>query len=128
MHLERRGLLWNARVDGLAAGWDNELDHYALLVGRGRANSDQSSSFKSISAGLGFVHRVTCEGDCSGFLSTGPSTTHASNTIGVSVVADWALRHGDRSGVGIGLTSFANLNPEASFFALVLNLSAGRWR
>lgn len=126
MHLERHNLLWNARVDGLATSWDSELDHYALLVGR--ANSDQSSSFKSISAGLGFIHRVTCEGDCGGLLSTGPTTKVASNTIGVSVVTDWALRHGDRSGVGIGLTSFANLNPEASFFALVLNLSAGRWR
>src|SRR5262245_18998993 len=125
LHLERHNLLWNARVDGLATSWSGELDHYAVTVGR--ANADQSSSYRSLSGGLAFLHRVRCDGDC-GLFQTAPNIKHVSNTIGLSVVGEWARRAGDEKGVGIGLTSFANLNPEASFFALTLSLSAGRWR
>lgn len=125
VHVERRNVLWNVRVDGLATNWSSELDHYAITVGR--ANSDQSTSYMSLSGGLAFLHRVRCEGDC-GLFQTAPNTTHVSNTIGLTVVGEWARRAGDEKGVGIGLTSFANLNPEASFLVVAVSLSAGRWR
>ena len=125
LHMERRNLLWNLRADGIATSWSGEVDHYALVVGR--ANSDQSRSYRSLSGGLAFLHRVRCDGDC-GIFQTAPNTIHVSNTIGLSVVGEWARRAGEKKGMGIGLTSFANLNPEASFLVVAVSVSAGRWR
>ena len=125
LHMQQDKSLWSLRWDGLATGWDSDVQQFSLVFGRG--TSEASSRFLSGSVGLGYVASTSCRGDC-GLLGFTPDTTHTTNTIGLSLAGEMAIRAGARGGVGIGLTSVASINPKASFVAVGLSLSGGRWR
>ena len=124
-HLQQRSVLWSLRWDGVATGWNSDVVAVSLLAGH--ATTDDSPRYSTLSAGVGFVSHVACRGYC-GLFSAASDTIRTHNTFGLSVAGEIGFRTGGRGGVGIGLTSVANINPEASFVALGVTVSGGRWR
>ena len=124
-HLQQRSTLWSLRWDGVATGWNSDVVAVSLLVGR--VTTDDSPRYSTLSAGVGVVSHVSCRGDCA-LVSFSPDTIHTENTFGLSLAGEIGFRTGGRGGIGIGLTSVGNINPKASFVALGVTVSGGRWR
>jgi hypothetical protein len=124
--LQQRRMLWSVRWDGVADGWSSDVAQLALLVGVATTRSD--ARFASVSAGVGYVSQTICDRSC-GFLSNASQRiTHGAHSVGVTIAAETSLRAGHSGGVGIGLTSAANINTASSFVAAGLSVSFGRWR
>jgi len=109
----------------VATGWNSDVVAYSLVVGH--ATTDDAPRYTTLSAGVGLVSHLSCRGDCRLF-SFSPDTVHTKNTFGLSLAGEIGFRTAGRGGVGIGLTTVGNINPEASFVALGLSVSGGRWR
>lgn len=125
-HLQRQRMLWSVRWDGVADGWSSDVAQLALLLGVATMRSD--ARFAAISAGVGFVSQTICDRACGLLSDSRQRLTHRANSVGVTIAAETSLRAGHQGGVGIGLTSAANINASASFVAAGLTVSFGRWR
>ena len=118
-------VVWTARLDGVFPNvGSSNVTQLAALIG---VTTRRDARFASASVGVAYVGRKTCVSGC-GLLSDLGETSYNQSTTGLAFAAETALRAGDQVGVGIGLTSFANLNSLSSFVGIGLSFSLGQWR
>jgi len=122
---QRGTQLVSLRGDAVSTSWSSSVAQVALLLGR--ATDRQRSRFGAASAGLAFVRSAECIRNC-GILSSGPADQQTHSGVGAAGAITGAIRAGNRGGIGIGITAFANVNSLSSFAGATVTLSGGRWR
>jgi hypothetical protein len=118
-HLFSVRALGGGTFDPMGSGERTDVSEVGLMYGRGAAGS---RSWRSISGGLGMVR-----GERSGAVDWETGET-GEETFGpvLGLLLEAQLLFVPTRSIGVGLTGFANWNPEASFAGVALSGHVGR--
>lgn len=116
LHLQRGAMTVSLRRH---SGSLNRMPTEAISLVAGRASRSHGPLGAAISAGISHVRQR-------GYFDNQQDVERSA--LGALIVSDLSLRQGDASGVGVGLTMFANANGQRPFAGVQVELLAGRWR